>query len=137
MSKESVYSLVRSVLTFLGSYVIGNAIFGIAVTSTVWDVVIGSSVTIISTVWGIADKTATIDSVSSAIRSVFIAIGGIFVAAGKISQSTINQILGVMTAALPVIQSWISRSVVKQIATGSLTPSPTTGKVVKSIPPAK
>lgn len=137
MSQESVFSLIRSVLTFVGSYIIGHALFGIALTSTVWDVVIGSVVTLTGTIWGIADKTATIDSVSSAIRSVFIAIGGIFVAAGKVSQNTLNQILGIMTAAIPVIQSYISRLVVKQIATGTLTPSSTTGKVVKSIPPAK
>lgn len=137
MSQESVYSLIRSVLTFVGSYIIGHAIFGVAITSTVWDVIGGSVISLIGIVWGIVEKTATVDSVSSAIRSVFISIGGVLVAAGKVSQNSLNQIEGIATAALPIIQSWISRSVVKQIATGSLIPSSTTGKVTPSIPPAK
>lgn len=136
MQQSNLLSAFRSIITLFGSYVIGHAIFGVAVTTTTWDIIGGSAATLFGTIWGIADKTATIEGVQSAVRSIIISLGGIMVAAGKVSQNTLNEVLGLITSLAPILQSYLSKVKVNQIATGVLKPS-TTGKVSTSIPPAK
>lgn len=133
--EANILSLLRTVLTLAGSYVAGHAFMGIQVDSSIWEEVIGSVVAVVSTVWGIVDKTATIDAVQSAVRSVIISIGGIFVAHGKLSEETLTQILGLALAIIPFMQSWTAKIKGKQVAAGSIVPSASTGKFVTQEPP--
>lgn len=129
MTKDTILSILRSVLTLVGSYAIGHAIFGIPITTSTWDVVIGSVLTLGSTVWGIIDKSASIEMIQSGLRSVFISIGGVLSAAGVVSGEVVNQILGLITALTPILQSYLSKLKVQQISNGVVVASPS-GKVI-------
>jgi hypothetical protein len=70
MTKDTIFSLLRSALTIVGSILLGKNIFGTAVDNSVIEAVIGGALFVGSVVWGIADKTATIEMLQSALLKV-------------------------------------------------------------------
>ena len=118
--KSNVLSIIRTLLTLVGSYLVGHAILGYNLSNEVIQVIIGAVMTIVSIGWGIADKTATIEQVQSAVRSAIIAIGGLFVAAGKINNDTLTSILGLIAPVLTSIQSATSKAKIVGLSNGSL-----------------
>ena len=147
MTKDTSLSILRAILTLAGTYLVGHNLFGLAVDSASWQIWLGAAVALGSTIWGIVDKTAGIEQIQSAVRSIIISVGGLFVAAGKLNGNTLDGILGLITAILPVIQSYTSKVTVQQMAAGTLVPEikpgtepanvPTvyTGQLVKQSPP--
>jgi len=134
MQQANFLSLFRSVLTLIGSFIIGHAIFGTAITSTAWDIIGGSVITLVSTIWGIADKSASIEQVESSIRSVIISVSGVFIAAGTQAANNINTIVAAIPAIGAILQSYLGKQKVQSIANGTLTASSSTGKVATSAP---
>jgi len=134
MQKDAVLSILRAILTMGGSYIVGHNLFGHTVDASIWQEVAGSVIALSAAIWGIADKTANIEGVQSALRSVIISVGGFLTAAGVISGDTLNSILGLITALAPILQSHLSKVKVKQIATGDLKVSADTGKVAPAPP---
>jgi hypothetical protein len=136
MQQANFISTLRALLVLAGSYLVGHNLFGKPLDSQTWEIIVGALVTVATTIWGIADKSTTLEGFESALRSVLTSIGGLFVASGQLSGDNLNAILGLIPAIATSLQSYLSKSKVQQIATGTVTPSDT-GKVTKSIPPAK
>ncbi len=134
MQKDTILSIIRSLLTLGGTYLIGHNLFGLAIDSTSWQIWLGAIVTVASTVWGVVDKSTGIEQLQSALRSIVISVGGLFVAAGKLSQNTLDAILGLLVAVVPMIQSQTSKVKNQQIAMGSIAPT-AAGKTVNIAPP--
>jgi hypothetical protein len=130
MTKETAFSIVRAALTLTGSYIIGHNLFGAKLDESLWQELAGAAITIISIVWGIVDKSATIESIQSAVRSVITVAGGLLVSAGKLTGDALNSIIGLVAVLVPLLQSWLSKKKVQQLADGTLAPS-SNGKVVK------
>jgi hypothetical protein len=120
MNKQSFLSLLRVVLTAVGAYLIGRDLFGSPIDSSVWDQIIGAVLTVASIVWGIKDKTATIEMVQSGVRSVLVVIGGMLVASGKIKAELLTALLGIAAIIIPWIQSGVSRKKVDDIKAGKI-----------------
>lgn len=129
MTLDNLMSTLRALLVLIGSYLVGHAFFGHTLTQDSWTVIVGAVMTVASTIWGISTKTATLEGVESAVRSVITALGGLAAAAGIISSNTLNAVLGFVTAALPLLQSVLSKQKNSQIATGNVTTT-TTGKAI-------
>lgn len=133
MQKDTVLSLIRTVFTLIGSFLIGHVLWnGAPLMTETWDIAAGAIVTLSSTIWGIVDKSATIEMIQSGFRSVVIAIGGILVAAGYITGKTLDGILGFTAALIPVLQSYTSKKKVEAIHQGDLKTT-VAGKVVKIV----
>jgi hypothetical protein len=130
MLQENLLSTLRALLILIGSYVVGHNLFGHPVDAQTWQIVAGAIVTVSTTIWGVMAKTATIEGVESAVRSVVTSLGGLLASAGIISGNNLNAILGFVTALLPALQSFLSKTKVQQIAAGALDTSPVTGKAV-------
>lgn len=122
MTKANILSLVRTVLTFAGTFLIGHSILNQPITSDVWDMIIGVSSTAFGTIWGIVDKSATSDMIESALRSILIGVGGFLVTAGILKNETLQALLGLITPILAFIQSVMSKAKVVSIATGQAKP---------------
>lgn len=141
MSKETILGVLRALLTLAGTYLVGHNLLGVAIDSSTWQIILGAVVAVGSTIWGIVDKTAGIEQIQSAIRSVIISLGGILVAAGKLKGEVLEAIVGLVTAALPLLQSYTAKAKVVQMAAGTLVPQISektalpTGLVVKQSPP--
>lgn len=133
MTKDTALSILRSGLTLLGTYLIGHNLgFLGAITSETWQIILGAGITIFSTAWGIVDKTTGPEQLQSALRSVVISIGGFLVAAGIIKDTTLDAIMGLIVALIPIFQSKLSKDTNKQIVNPSsaVTADPKTGKVL-------
>jgi len=120
MQKETVFSILRTALTLVGSYIIGHNVFGHQVNSSTWQIIAGAIITATGTLWGIFDKTAGIEAIQSGVRSVIVSIGGLLTAAGVLTGETLDAILGLVAAVIPALQSHLSKVKVQQIASGSL-----------------
>lgn len=135
LTKAIGLSIFRSALTFLGAFIIGKnlPVLG-ALTSDTWAIIGGAALTAVGTIWGFFDKTTGADQLNSAVRSVVISIGGLFVAAGKLSQSTLDSFLGLLTAILPVISSQLQKVTNVQVADPAkpATIDPKNGNVVST-----
>lgn len=127
---QNLGTLARTLLVAIGSYLVGHNVLGIAIDSSNWQIIAGTIMTIGGAGWGIVEKTATIESVESAVRSAIVAGSGVLVAAGKLSENTAIQITGLITAVMPLIQSALSKAKAKQVAQKVIAPSAVTGKMV-------
>jgi hypothetical protein len=61
-----------------------------------------------------------IEMLQSFIRSAFVGFGGLLVAKGQLSPGTLESVIGVITAILPAIYSFLSRKKSQEIAKGSI-----------------
>lgn len=129
-------SFLRALGPLFGAFFVGHSLFGHPITNELLDVLGGISLTLSTTLWGIFDKTTTVDQWSSAIRSIISAACGVFVSWGNISAQMAVEISGVVTAFLTFLQSAISKKTNKQIANGAIKAA-LTGKTENVIPPAK
>jgi hypothetical protein len=126
---QNLLSFIRAAAALVGSYLVGHALFGHTVTADVWQVIVGSIVTVASTWWGIATKTSNIEGIESAVRSVLSALGGLGVSAGVISGSQLAAALAAIIPVATFIQSALAKSKTQQIAAGTVAATPT-GQVV-------
>lgn len=120
MTKENLLSLIRTILTLIGSYLVGHAFLGGHLTDEVWQTIGGAIMTLIGTIWGILDKSVGVEQAESGFRSAGIALGGILVAAGKISNQTLESFLALGAAIIPFILSSLGKAKLKQIDSGKI-----------------
>lgn len=122
MSKEIWWSLLRTVLTALGAFLIGKNIWGQPIDNELWQSIIGVIMAVGSIIWGFFDKSNTLEAVQSALRSVFVVVGGLLIASGKVSAGTLESISGVILAVLPFVYRLLSKQKTDMIAAGTLKP---------------
>lgn len=120
MNKETIFSVVRTLLSAFGSFLIGKNIAGTTVDMVVWEMWVGGFMGAISLAWSIFDKTATIEMFQSGIRNFLILIGGFLVGWGKLAQGTWDAVMGIIVIILPFIYSRLSKQKSIDIAVGKL-----------------
>jgi hypothetical protein len=120
-TKIQFTSIIRTLLTAVGSFLIGRTIFGEHIDDETLQTITGIVLTLFSTVWGILDKTATIEMVQSALRQVITFIGGFLIAAGKLTNNNLEAILAIIPTILPLIQSHFARVKSNQLNAGEIT----------------
>lgn len=120
MTKETFLGYLRSAMAIVGSLVIGRVIFGTPITTDVIDGLIGGGLFVASTIWGIRDKTATLEMVTSALFKVISLAGGIAVAKGLITGATLTAVLGLVPLLAGEIIKKVDSQKEKDIASGKL-----------------
>jgi cbb3-type cytochrome oxidase subunit 1 len=110
MKKESALSLFRIVLTVVGSWLIGREFFGKPIDEAYWIEISGIVLVIVSSTWGIIDKTLSKEKIESAIRSVVIFVSAVAAGRGWFNQTTAAAILEAIPIILMFFQSNITRS---------------------------
>lgn len=120
MNKETILSLVRTILTAISAFVVGKHLFGTTVDDATWQGWVGVVVGLGSSIWGIVDKSATIEGIQSALRSAIIVVGGLFVAKGSLTADQLTSILGAAMAIIPFLYSTLSKQKSASIANGNL-----------------
>lgn len=120
MSKDTFLGYLRSAMAIVGSLVLGKVIYGTPVTTDVIDSLIGGGLFVASTIWGIYDKTATLEMVTSALFKVISLAGGIAVAKGLITGVTLTAILGLIPLLGAEIIKKVDGQKEKNIASGKL-----------------
>lgn len=99
MKQEQVISIVRHVLSVIGGVLLAYGIGQEVLFANITGVVLG----LISLVWSIKYKTATISMVSGVIRQVLTFVGGFLVLKGILTPEKLEAAIGGIVALLPVI----------------------------------
>jgi hypothetical protein len=122
MNKESVFSLLRTLLTSFGVFLIGKNFLGSPIDQSLWQMLVGIILSTVSVIWGVIDKTIGLEMLQSFIRSVIVGLGGLLVAKGSLSPEKLDSILGIVLAFLPLFYSILSRKKSDGIADGTIAP---------------
>ena len=122
MNKETVFTLIRTLLTSVGVFLIGKNFLGSPIDQSVWQMLVGVIMAGVSVVWGIMDKTIGLEMLQSFIRSAIVGLGGLLVAKGSMTPEKLESILGIVLAVLPLVYSILSRKKSDGIAEGSIAP---------------
>lgn len=120
MNKDTVLSLVRTLLTSVGMFLLGKNLLGSPIDPSMWQMVVGVVMSGASVAWGILDKSIAIEMVQSFIRSAIIGFGGLLVAKGSLSPEKLESILGIAMALLPLLYSILSRKKTAGIEDGTI-----------------
>ena len=120
MNKETIFSLLRTALTLIGSYLIGKNLLGNTIDNSIIEILVGAGMSLASVVWGIFSKDLVIEQVQSFIRSAVVGIGGLLVASGKIEAGKIESLSGFLLAVSTFIYSLLSRKKSQNIVSGKI-----------------
>ena len=120
MSKETVFSLIRTLLMFCGAFLIGHNLFGQFIDSSMLEEILGSVMAIIGLIWSIVDKTSTIEALQSTLMNVMKFFGGLLVASGKISGETLVHVMGFVAVLAPMLYQYLSKKKTKGLANGTI-----------------
>lgn len=131
MGKETFLSILKTVLVIAGTWLVGHNLFGASVDASLWQEIAGGVIALGAAIWGVVDKSGTIDALQSAIRSFIASAGSLLVMSGKITGDTLNAIIAIITMLIPILWSHLGRAKVVNIANGSLQANPD-GTVTKA-----
>lgn len=120
LSKETWLSILRTALTAIGAYLIGANFFGNPIDEEIWQGIAGTILTGVGVLWGIIDKTASVEMLQSGLRSVITFVGLALVGSGKIKQELLDSILGIVAILVPVLYSEASKAKTRQLDTGKI-----------------
>lgn len=119
-AKLKVSTIVRALLTAVGSFLIGRVISGVTIDAPILVAATGAVLTAISTVWGIVDKTLVIEKLQSGLRQVFVFAGGFLISRGWITSENLEAILGLLSVVATVVYSQTSREKSIKVATDQI-----------------
>ena len=120
MNKDTILSLIRTLLTSVGMFLLGKNLLGSPIDPSTWQMIVGVTMSAASVAWGILDKSIAIEMVQSFIRSAIIGFGGLLVAKGSLSPEKLESILGIAMALLPLLYSILSRKKTAGIEDGTI-----------------
>lgn len=120
MNKDTTLSLLRTLMTSFGIFLLGKNLLGSEIDQSIWQMVVGVTMAGVSVIWGVFDKTVDIEMLQSFIRSAIIGFGGLLIARGSLSPEKLESILGIVVSILPLLYSMLSRKKTNQIAAGEI-----------------
>lgn len=120
MNKETGLSILRSVLTAVGAYLMGKFFLGSTIDNNLWGGIAAAVVTSVSIVWGFVDKSINAEKLESGLRSVIITFGTLLVGSGVIKSEVLDSVLAVISLLIPVLLSQAAKSGNKSVATGEV-----------------
>jgi hypothetical protein len=129
--------VLPTILTLLGTYVIGHNLMGAKVDESLWQEIGGAATAAIGLAISYFSHTLNIEGVQASIHRIVEVAGALLVASGRITAESLVTILGVITALTPLIYKHFSEKKTQQIASGKIAiedlkgapkpiPSPTT-----------
>lgn len=125
-------SALRAVLTLLGSLLIGHVVIsGHPLTTDLWQLILGSAMTIVGAVTEYTSTTTTPTQMQSLATSAGAALGGVLLALGIVKQETWQSFMGVVSAILPLIHKQSTKQVAMHITNNKLTYDKALGTIRK------
>lgn len=120
MKKDQIVVVLKTILTLVGSYLIGRKLFNTTIDESYLGLIIGSVMTVVSFVWSIVDKSLAIESLQSSIRQVIVAVGGVLIASGKLDSAKLDTYIGIILPLATYLYTLLSQKKSVQIATGKI-----------------
>lgn len=121
MNKETSFIFVRALGTAIGSWLIGNYIWGTQITPEVWQVIIGIILSLASLGWSIYEKNVQEEMVTSTVRQIISFFGGLWVASGKITPDRLDSLGGFVMVIIPIVLSYFEKKKSTRLAKREIT----------------
>ena len=118
--KSTIYAIIRMVLSGLGAYLLGKNLFGHTIDESLWQMIVGSVMILISFVATVFDKTAGVEIWEGLIRQLVTSIGGLLTGLGVVKEETFATISTAILSLLPLILSLLGKKKSQAIAMGDL-----------------
>ena len=136
MNIENINSLLRTVMTLLGAFLVGGGMkfFGMELSEGYWAEIVGVVLAIVAVVWSIRSKIVEIEKLQGLIRQIVTFICGILLAKGILNDRTMEAVIAFAGAIIPFIQAGVARVKNQQINTGVINPVTLKGANDKSSP---
>lgn len=124
MNKETLYSLIRSVLTLAGAFLIGGGLtfFGVEINNAFWDEATGVVLTGFSVYWSIKTRAVNIEILETSVRQILTFVLGILVARQVLTPEKSMAIILFAVGLLPTVLSWISKKKTEELKEGKIQP---------------
>lgn len=120
MTRETFFSLLRTLLTSVGVFLIGKNLLGSTIDQSILEMIIGIVMSLGSVIWSIFDKTLAIEMLQSFLRQAVVGLGGLMVAKGVLSPEKLEAYVGLVTVLVPFIYGIFSRRKSAKIEAGTL-----------------
>ena len=121
---KTLYKILPSVLTILGTFAIGHNFFGAAVNESLWQELAGAAMLVVGIAISVfIDHTATVEQIQAAIRRLSEVFAALLVAAGKQMTETLKAIVELLLMATPLVYAYFSRQKTQKLARGELEPT--------------
>lgn len=120
MNRSTIETIVRGLLTAVGTFLIGKNLLGSPIDDVIWEMVAGCVMSGVGIIWGVVDKSLSIEMLQSFIRSTIVGFGGLLVAKGTITPEKLESYLGIALALLTIVYSITSKAKSAQIAGNKL-----------------
>lgn len=119
-TKIEISGIVRTLLASIGAFFLGKSLFGHNVDNVLLNEIIGIVMGVVSVVWSVLDKTASVEMVQGALRQTITFVGGFLIGAGYVTNQGVQSILGLATALGPFIQGYLARVKNTQLHNGTI-----------------
>lgn len=123
MSKENVNSLIRTLLSLIGSLLVGHGahyFFGHVVDTAYWQEFTGVALALVSVIWSVSSKTLSIEMLQGVIRQVITFVSGYVLSVNLVSSDTVASFGALITALLPYIYGVLSKKKSDQLDNGEI-----------------
>lgn len=120
MDKITIVAIIKNALALVGSFLIGKELFGSAIDESLWQIITGSVMVLISFLMSFASNTVTKEKFQDALRVLIVSIGGALTAGGWVEPVKVEMWIGAITAIAPMVYEWISRKKSQDIAKGDI-----------------
>lgn len=123
MKKDLWLSIIRTLLTGAGAYLIGKNLFGNTIDQSIWGEVSGVAMVMISSIWGFITKELKIEALEDALKQAFVVLGTLAVMGGKLSTGLYQTILTLLPMLFGILGSSLARMKNNGLANGSISTS--------------
>lgn len=120
MNKDTIFSILRIVLTIGGAILVGKNIGSTAIDMNWWQTGSGIVIALFSLVWSFKDQTSTLESFQATIMQAFLFVASGFLASGKISADDIKTWGGILTMIGALVYPVLSRKKSQAVASGKI-----------------
>lgn len=120
MNKEVLFTLLRAVLTFVGTYLVGKPLLGGTVDENLVQVIIGTGMSLASLAWSVFDKTLGLEMIQAFLRSLATGFGGFLMANGVIKPDQLETYLALALALATFVHSIVGKKKSAGISSGTI-----------------
>lgn len=110
MNKNTLFPIIRTILSAAGAYIVGVNLFGHAIDQSLWQIIVGGIMALASIIWSIRDKSLTIEGAEGFLRQAITVGGGLLVSWGKVKSELVAALLALIPVLAPYLQSVLSRN---------------------------
>jgi|SRR5579863_320659 len=128
-----VMTVIRSLLTLLGTFLIGKVLAGHTINADLWQLIVGAGMAIAGVITEFTSTTASSTQFQSALVSAGTAVGGVLLAFGWIDQQTVTAITGLITSILPLLHKQSTKLTVMHLLNNKIAGDKNTGNVMKIV----